>query len=141
MINQKLIDADVKLGEQTEIKLKPRIEKHLQVKLEKLDKYNPLDFVDHKSKIFVEVKTINCNFGFYECVMIGANKIASALKHIQNGYRIYIVFNLYDAPYIYEFTEKNFNSKNIRLSGRTDRGRDERQNYYFIHHLDLFPLK
>jgi hypothetical protein len=141
MINQELINADIITGDQSEARLKPRIEKHLSVNLTKLDKYNPFDFVDHKAKIYVEVKTINCSKGYYECVMLGANKIAKALDHIENGYMIYLVFELSDAPYIYEFTKENFNSKNIRVSGRTDRGKDERKDYYFIHHLDLFPLK
>jgi len=141
MINKELINADVKTGDESEARLKPRIESYLGINLAKLDKYNPFDFVDHKKNIYVEIKTINCVKGYYECVMLGANKIAKALEHINNGYKIFLVFDLIDAPYIYEFTEKNFNSKNIRVSGRTDRGRDERKDYYFIHHLDLFHLK
>lgn len=118
---------DLKKGLESEISIKPIIEKYFNVKINKLKGYNILDFVD-ESGCYYEIKSRNCNKDTYDTTMIGYNKIIEIKKL---GCKCIFIFMFYDGNYYYEFDE---NDKRLIISdgGRKDRGRIEIKKYCYI---------
>lgn len=57
----------------------------------KLDRFNTFDFVNHKLKLFVEIKDLTNKYGEYKEICLGSNKISQGLKYIDQGYSVVFI--------------------------------------------------
>ena len=88
------------------------------------------DLIDVKSKVVVEVKSRTNKKMTYPTTIVGYNKILKGLDYIDKGYIVLFVFEFIDGIFYYPL-ETNHNLE-IRLGGRTDRGRREIKDYAYI---------
>lgn len=102
------------------------------------DKYSELDFIDHKKKVVIELKTRR---GWFEGETIfGANKIQAfeSMKSKWNwkGYSFYIVFFYKDEKQIFAHEydpNKQYITRNILFKGKS-------KQHVVLSHSDLQPL-
>ena len=57
----------------------------------KLDRYNTFDFVNHALKLFVEIKDLTDDYGYYKQIPLGCNKVDQGLKYIDKGYSVVFI--------------------------------------------------
>lgn len=104
--------------------LQDNIDKDLQ---HTTNKYSVVDFTSSNSN--VELKTRRCYYNTYEDTMIGYNKIQKLLTDKKDGYA---VFNFLDGVYYIEIVQSNVVKFRLDDGGRCDRGRVEKNKYYYI---------
>jgi hypothetical protein len=130
MMNQKKIN-DLKFGDKQEKNLINTIQQEFKTVLSKTKNFNTFDYENRKEKILIELKSRRINKNKYTDTLIGYNKVKSGLDKIKEGYRIIFIFSFIDNLCYYELS-KEINISWIRKGGRTDRGKDEIKEYYYI---------
>lgn len=122
------INRDYDFGTNSECLLLPTLQGLWGSDLEySTDKYATIDFTSNTH--LVELKTRRNSFNKYPTTMIGKNKIDYLLKNEKKGI---VVFKFTDGLYYLEITTDNINKFGLEEGGRSDRGYDERQMYYYI---------
>ena len=104
--------------------LQANIDKDLQPAT---SKFSVIDFTSNNTN--VELKTRRNYYNTYQDTMIGYNKIQKLLTDKKDGYA---VFNFLDGVYYIEIVESNVKKFRLAEGGRCDRGRIEKNKYYYI---------
>lgn len=125
-------------AEKQETYIKPVLEKYFNVKLQKLDQFNLFDFVSDDKKLYIEMKTRNCNLEHYNTSIVGKNKLDEASKLSKHNITVIFIFKFIDGTF-YHIYDKDYNYI-IKKCGRTDRGINEIKNYCFINTKDLIKI-
>jgi len=136
----KLLNNDVKFGENAEDILHKRIEEFFKCSLTKTQRYDIFDYISLYNKMFFELKSRKNKKLQYPTTMIGFNKIIFGKQKISEGYRVILLFNFTDKLCYYELTNENINEELVRIAGRNDRGRAEYKKHYFIPVKDLIDF-
>lgn len=132
MFNNRKKIEDEKFGFTEEEYQHPYLEKIFDCKLEATDRYNIIDFINKEEKLIIEIKRIRYN-RIFPSWMIGKNKIEYIIEMTKEGYNCFIILVLNDGTKIdYRWDNNDFDKKNYRVFGRTDRGIDEENLYYYI---------
>ena len=103
------------LGLENEIKIKPIIEKFLNIQLSHGNRYDTFDFYNDDN--FVELKCRNCYSYSYKDLMMNLNKWNEGYTHIKFNKNIYYIFKFKDGIYYYKqnlndkFEIKEYNNK------------------------------
>ena len=126
--NSDRLEFDLKFGNYNERKMRPFIEKFLDVKCQKFnkngveDKFSVLDFVSVDKKYQFEVKSRRNDSKKYPTQLIGFNKYKEALKQISKGVDVWFFFHLEDKKLAYQV---NFLDKlKVRMLGNFVGGED-----------------
>lgn len=122
------INKDYAFGTNSECMLLPTLQNLFGSDLEcSTDKFATIDFSSNTHN--VELKTRRNTMRKYPTTMIGKNKIDYLVNSEKKGI---VVFKFTDGLYYLEITRDNINKFGLEEGGRSDRGYDERQLYYFI---------
>ena len=106
--NLSRLQFDLKFGNLNEQKMKPFIEKFLDVQCEKftkqgkVDNFSTLDFVSKDKQFQFEVKSRRNDSIKYPTQLIGLNKYKEALKQIAKGVDVWFFFCLTDKKLAYQ---------------------------------------
>jgi len=82
-----------------------------------IEKYSDWDFYDNENKYKIELKSRKINSNKYNSTIIGSNKIYKGKKLLNEGYRIFYIFNYIDKILYFEldnddkFKQSYFNDK------------------------------
>jgi len=118
---------DIKFGLQKECELFDAI-KQLDTNLIKTkSRYAPFDF--ESTDTLVELKSRNCKKDKYPTTMIGYNKVKKALE---SNKQVYFCFSFTDGLFYYKVNKNDSFLHQPEIGGRTDRGRQELNEYIFI---------
>ena len=112
---------DYKFGNESEIYLLDKINKHFNTTLQHTSKWCSWDY--NNDDYLMELKTRRCNHNTYPTTMIGMNKIDILLKRVETTI---LLFNFKDG--LYFFTLDNDTIKDCETNqngGRADRGCNE----------------
>ena len=124
-----MFKKDYNFGKQNEIQLLKQLQGFFKdTTIESLDNYNAFDFKGEKK--YIELKSRHNTYDKYETTMIGCNKLDQARVYDDLGYEIFFVFNFIDGIYYWKYIKDNKLSK--KRGGRSDRGRPEIKDYYYI---------
>ena len=100
---------------------------------------NPFNVMDMcNSKNIIELKTRRINHNQYFDLMIGLNKIVEAEKNTNDDIQYTMIFLCKDGLYGWTYCEGK--PYDIRMGGRSDRGKDERKLCAFLPCKDLFCI-
>lgn len=91
------------------------------------NKYSVIDYISNNT--LVELKSRRNAYKTYPDTMVGVNKINYMLKDRRKGY---CVFSFTDGIYYIEITRDIVKDFRKALGGRSDRGKVETNNYYYI---------
>lgn len=91
------------------------------------DKYSLTDYSSPTHNI--ELKTRRNKYSKYPTTMIGQNKIDFLMDSKKKGI---ILFKFTDGLYYFEVNENNINKCGLDIGGRCDRGKEEKNMYYFV---------
>lgn len=127
----KYLQYDLEFGISAEDEIKELLEHKFNCGLNKQSKYSCFDYVSNCENIYIELKTRRCNFDKYPDTMIGYNKVKKSISLVNSGKKVYFIFKFEDGIYYYNF-EGIINLKWVRTGGRYDRGRIEKNEYYYI---------
>ena len=106
--NSDRLDLDLAFGNFNEQKMRPFIEKFLDVKCKKftkqgkLDEFSILDFQSIDKRFQFEVKSRRNDSKKYPTQLIGLNKYKEALKQIAKGVDVWFFFCLTDKKLAYQ---------------------------------------
>ena len=126
-----MFKTDIQKGDDNERRVHPIINKIFQTQFKATPPFALFDFKDYKTKTELEVKTISYSYGEKAEVMIGYNKITYAMKQIEKGFDMWLLFSLKDGDYLYNI--KEVNKEWIRpYVGRSDRYNSKQTDYYWI---------
>jgi hypothetical protein len=133
-----MFKKDYEFGKQNEINLLCHLQKYFNDdKIELLENYSTFDYKGTNK--FIELKSRNNTYSKYSSTMIGTNKIKDAAIYHNNGYDVFFIFNFTDGIYYWKYTPNN---NLIKLKGgRTNRGKNEIKDYYYINIDDLIKLE
>jgi len=101
------------------------------------DTFYPFDFRDEDNSIFIELKTRRNNKDKYPTTMVPYSKI---LK-IEEGNTYYFAFKFTDGLYYIKYEKDLFDTFEIKVGGRNDRGIPEYNDYVYIPVELLLPLQ
>jgi len=93
---------------------------------------NPYDYIDKKKRVIIELKSRRNTKERYYDTMIGYNKILTGFIHIRNRYKVYLCFQFTNGLFYYQLDDKTYDTKWIRVGGRSDRGTLEINQYCYI---------
>lgn len=113
---------DLKLGLDAEKSIKPILESVFGELKPKRNTNDPFDF-DGDNKV-IELKTRRIKHNQYDTLFFGKNKYDKGCQYLEEGVRVYYVFNCLDGIY---YWEQNENECFHKRGGRFDRGRPEVQ--------------
>jgi hypothetical protein len=99
-------------------------------------KYHEFDLKDRENKVVVEVKRRGLEHDTLNSTIMGYNKLIKAKQYIKRGYTVYFAFLFTDGLYYYKYDGRDYPK---RQWARTDRGKTELKDYFFIHVDDLKP--
>ena len=99
-------------------------------------KYHEFDLKDSENKVVVEVKKRGLEHDTLNSTIMGYNKLIKAKQYIKRGYTVYFAFLFTDGLYYYKYDGRDYPK---RQWARTDRGKIELKDYFFIHVDDLKP--
>lgn len=100
------------------------------------DTFYPFDFRDEDNTIFIELKTRRNNKDKYPTTMVSHSKI---LK-IEEGNTYYFAFKFTDGLYYIKYEKELFDTFEIKIGGRNDRGIPEYEDYVYIPVELLTPI-
>jgi hypothetical protein len=100
------------------------------------DTFAPFDFRDEDNTIFIELKTRRNTKDKYPTTMVPLSKI----QKIDPQYTYYFAFKFTDGLYYIQYNKELFDTFEVKVSGRNDRGIPEYENYIFIPVNLLLPL-
>ena len=133
-----LLKKDLDYGEKKEDEVRERLEKHFACELIKTHKTHLFDYVSLDKRLFIELKSRKNTKNKYPTTMIGYNKVKYALDKISEGYSVVFAFCFTDQLCYYTFTEVKEEWK--ARGGRSDRGRCEINDYYYIPVSELISV-
>jgi len=91
---------------------------------------NRMSLIDYESDdVIIELKSRRNKYSQYPTTMISKSKIDYMLK---SGKKSICLFNFIDGVYNIEIDKNIINQFELRTGGRTDRGRPELSQYYYI---------
>ena len=140
MDKQKLID--LAHGTKCENEIHEQLEKYFG-KLKKTSENSTMgemfEFDKFNDNCFVEIKTRDINHDKYVTLFFGLNKLIKAYDILESNpnLRIFYLWNCNDGIYYWEHETTD---RETKLSGRTDRGKDERSRCVHIRTRDLKRL-
>ena len=121
-----LFKIDEDFGSLNEMKAEEYIQLYFkQTTLKKLSKFNKFDF-EGDTALF-EVKTRRNKLADYPTTMVGYNKILACQKCEKD---VFFIFHFTDGNYYYKYSKDD--SFEIKIGGRYDRGKIEKNYYYYI---------
>lgn len=140
--NETIYQKDLEFGLSNEDIQQVALEKHFNCKFQQTDRYSFVDYINSEKKIIIELKSRRCGRYTYNTTIIGYDKVEYCLKKIEEGYDIYFFFYFEKDKTLckYQFTKENHNPNWIRFTGRMNRGKDERKNYYDVPTKDLIQI-
>ena len=92
------------------------------------ERFCPFDFRDEDNTMFIELKTRRNNKDKYPTTMVPHSKI---LKIDPNN-TYYFAFKFTDGLYYIKYEKELFDTFEVRVGGRNDRGLPEYENYVYI---------
>lgn len=127
-----MFKTDIQKGDDNEKRVHPIINQVFQTDFKGTPPFALFDFKDYKTNTQIEVKGISYSYGEKPEVMIGYNKIVYAMKEIEKGWDMWLLFSLKDGgDYLYNIKEVNMEW--IReYVGRSDRYNSRKTDYYWI---------
>ena len=125
-------EKDLIFGDKQEDKIKPILESHFKIKLNKTKGFATFDYIDNDENLFIELKSRRAKKYQYPDTMIGLNKVNEGFEKMKKGKKIYFFFSFRDQLCYYMLDNDTFNLKWIRAGGRKDRGINEIKSYVFI---------
>ena len=131
MIN---ISTDLQFGLEAEDKVLTILQNKINTNITKTPQFHPYDYF--YDNVYYELKTRRVKHDTYPNTMVGYNKLKFAKNNPQ--YKYVFVFNFTDGLYSHNWIEDKL--YNIKISGRSDRGRLELQEYFYINKKDLLLL-
>jgi hypothetical protein len=107
---RKIIDFEIKRGEEKEKIIKPKLEKYFNTILFPTndcvkDKNYPFDF--YSKTRYIEIKNRFLNLNQYSTTIIGKNKYELGLKYKELDYKVIFVFNFFDGLYYYNMKKSD----------------------------------
>ena len=99
--------------------------------------FSAFDFADETNTIFAELKTRRNRKDAYPTTMVNLSKI----QKIVEGNTYYFCFKFTDGLYYIKYDKTLFDTFEIKISGRNDRGVPEYEDYVFIPVDLLCPLQ
>lgn len=113
---RKIIDFELKRGEEKEKILKPKLEKFFNTKLHPTndgigERTYPFDY--YSKTRYIEIKNRYLNKNQYPTTIIGKNKYLLGLKYLEHEYKVIFVFNFFDELTYYKL-KKTDNIKTFR---------------------------
>ena len=91
------------------------------------DKYALADYTS--STYNIELKSRRNSLGKYPTTMVGQNKIDYLLTSEKHGV---VIFKFTDGLYYFDVSNDNINKCGLAEGGRCDRGRVEKNMYYYV---------
>ena len=91
--------------------------------------YSAFDYYNHNKSKCIELKTRNCNSSTYPTTMIPLSKIKKCCD-AKNQYYFFFRFN--DNVKYIKYDASTFDKFEIKIGGRSDRGRIESNDYLYI---------
>tara|TARA_R110002012_G_scaffold83682_2_gene210353 strand:- start:4197 stop:4613 length:417 start_codon:yes stop_codon:yes gene_type:complete len=131
----KKFQKDFTFGLEQEDIIKPKLEEHFGVKLEKTATSARFDYIGEN--IYIELKSRRNEKYKYPTTMVGEGKYKIGLELLSQGNRIIYCFNFTDKL---SFIEPQDNPVEIKTGGRCDRGRPELNKYVFFPVEDLIDI-
>lgn len=131
---------DVLFGGNSENKIKPLLEKYLNVKLDHSDDFSTFDFYNKKERIYIELKSRRNTKYQYSTTMMPNNKHTISMNYLNSGKaeHIYYVFNFTDTLCIYKLNiDDAFISK---VGGTNRRGISEYKQHIYIPVIGLTDI-
>lgn len=125
---------DRELGKQGEVEILALINEWFGCQFQE-DKqgWREMDFLCIERRYACELKTRRIALSTYPTILISTNKIVECIRLNGLGFRTFIIFNLTDDVYFYEFIGREIPSQFIKSDAvRKDRGYEERHKAYFI---------
>ena len=97
------------------------------------------EFDKYNENVFIEMKTRRIKHNQYNSLMFGKNKLnkAKKLKEENPLIRVFFLWRCLDGVYYWELDSSTYD---IKFSGRTDRGKDERADLVHVATKDLTSL-
>lgn len=131
---------DYNFGINQELLVKPKLEKFLNITLEKtIGKYNLFDFKG--DKIYLELKSRKNNLKKFPTTIVGVNKIIKANELIKEGNKVLFVFNFLDSLDFWEYKgEEYIKDYSRRIVSRNDRPGHKGSEYLEIPIGDLLNI-
>ena len=128
------IKKDLQFGLESEEKVLSILQTKINKNIIKTSEFHPFDyFCDN---IYYELKTRRCSHDQYPDTMVGKNKLTFALANPDNKY--VFLFNFTDGLYYHNWIKDKW--YNVKISGRSDRGIQELQKYFYINKKDLLLI-
>ena len=128
-------DEDLKFGFQQEDTLLPKICNKYGDDIFKTEQMCRWDY--ESETVLIELKSRRIKKNTYPTTMIGKVKVDLMLE---KGKRVIAIFKFTDGVYEIEITADNICKFLTQVGGRSDRGVDERDLYYYIPIEILSPL-
>tara|TARA_R110002153_G_scaffold87603_1_gene216444 strand:+ start:288 stop:686 length:399 start_codon:yes stop_codon:yes gene_type:complete len=128
------IKKDLQFGLAQEDKVLSILQTKINKNIIKTSQFHPFDyFCDN---IYYELKTRRNKHDTYNDTMCGYNKLTFAKENPQYTYMF--IFNFTDGLYYHNWIKDKW--YNVKISGRSDRGKLELQEYFYINKKDLLIL-
>lgn len=108
-----------------------------EISLSRTSEFCEFDLIDRENKVLVEVKSRSTARLQYSTTMVGANKIEKGKKYVEAGWLVLFAFEFTDGIFYHSYEGEELE---IRLGGRTDRGRQEIKDYAFLDAKSLIRL-
>ena len=124
-------------GKQSQTATLPFLKKLCPTIEETQNTFDAFDYADETHTIFAELKTRRNKKDAYPTTMVNLSKI----QKIVEGNTYYFVFNFTDGIYYIKYEKTLFDTFEVKISGRCDRGRPEYEEYVFIPVDLLCPLQ
>ena len=125
------ISKDLHFGLAQEDKVLSILQNKINTNITKTSQFHAFDYF--YDNVYYELKTRRIKHDTYTDTMVGYNKLKFAKENPQ--YKYVFVFNFTDGLYTHNWVEDKL--YNIKISGRSDRGRLELQEYFYINKTDL----
>ena len=129
---------DIDYGAKSEKQAIIILQEYFKFQLVKLDYYNIFDFYNEEQKLFIELKSRNCQVDTYKNTMVGMNKINKAKILSRKKCNIYFFFYFTNTDYsecdlyYWKFDLDQLDKLIYKTGGRIDRGKNEIKKYAYI---------
>ena len=129
---------DIDYGANCEKKAIIILQEYFKIPLVKLDYYNIFDFYNEEQKLFIELKSRNCQINTYTSTMVGMNKINRSKILDKRNFSVYFFFYFTNSNYsecdlyYWKFNVDELDKLIYKNGGRIDRGKNEIKKYAYI---------
>ena len=129
---------DIDYGAKSEKQAIIILQEYFKFPLVKLDYYNIFDFYNEEQKLFIELKSRNCQINTYTSTMVGMNKINRSKILDKRNFSVYFFFYFTNSNYsecdlyYWKFDLDQLDKLIYKSGGRIDRCKNEIKKYAYI---------